>query len=328
MAGRSGAAALCSGPMRAARILGVDFTSAPRPRKPITIASAAVGAGCLRIDSVDAARSFAEFDAALARPGPWIAGFDFPFGLPRELLAKLGWPHVPADGMTAWARMVRHLEAMPRADMVAAFRAWCDARPAGEKFAHRETDRRAGSSPSMKWVNPPVAFMLQAGAPRLLAAGVTVPGLQPGDPRRIALEAYPGLLARAIVGRASYKSDARAGATLEREAARRAIVRAIERGLPLGLPVELVPAVRDACIRDASGDRLDAVLCAAQAAWAWQRRDEGFGLPDRIDPLEGWILTAPHAPVPEAQTAAAAPSPRGRAGRRAGRAPAAPRPGR
>jgi len=301
--------------MRATRILGVDFTSAPRPRKPITIASAAVRAGRLRVDAVDAAHSFAEFDAVLAQPGPWIAGFDFPFGLPRDLLAKLGWPHAPAGGMTAWACMVRHLEAMPRAEMVAAFRVWCDARPAGAKFAHRATDLRAGSSPSMKWVNPPVSFMLQAGAPRVLAAGVTVPGLQPGDPQRIALEAYPGMLARAIVGRVSYKSDARAGATREREAARRAIVDAIARGLPLGLPIEFVPTVRDACIHDASGDRLDAVLCAAQAAWAWQRRDEGFGLPDRIDPLEGWILTAPHAPVPEAETVAAAPSPRGRARR-------------
>ncbi len=296
--------AVCSAPMPATRILGVDFTSAPHARKPITIASAVVRAGRLRVDAVDAAHDFGEFDALLARPGPWIGGFDFPFGLPRQLLARLGWPHAPHGGTSAWARLVRHLEAMPRAEMVAAFRAWCDARPAGAKFAHRATDLRAGSSPSMKWVNPPVSFMLQAGAPRLLAAGVTIPGMQPGDPRRIALEAYPGMLARAIVGRASYKSDARAGATVGRESARRAILRAIACGLPLGLPVELPATVRDTCIHDARGDRLDAVLCAAQAAWAWQRRDEGFGLPDGIDPVEGWILTAPHAPVPETRAAA------------------------
>lgn len=292
------------GAMPATRILGVDFTSAPRARKPITIASAAVRAGRLRVDAVESARGFDEFDAVLARPGPWIGGFDFPFGLPRELLARLGWPHTPGDGMSAWARMVRHLEAMPRTDMVAAFRAWCDARPAGAKFAHRATDLRAGSSPSMKWVNPPVAFMLQAGAPRLLAAGVTVPAMQPGDPLRVALEAYPGMLARAIVGRRSYKSDARAGATVARESARRAILRAIECGLPLGLPVEIPAAVRDRCIQDPGGDLLDAVLCAAQAAWAWQRRDEGFGLPDRVDPVEGWILGAPDAPVSGTRAAA------------------------
>ena len=49
----------------------------------------------------------------------------------------------------------------------------------------------------MKWVNPPVVLMLHAGAPRLLAANVTLPGLHRGDPSRIALEAYPGMLARA-----------------------------------------------------------------------------------------------------------------------------------
>jgi len=294
------------------RILGVDFTSAPRRRKPITIAVGAMAHGRLRIDAVEDVADFAGFEAWLARPGPWIGGFDFPFGLPRPLLAGLGWPHEAAGGETAWAGMVRHLQAMPRARMVEAFRAWCDARPAGAKFSHRATDLRAGSSPSMKWVNPPVSFMLQEGAPRLLAAGVTLPGLQAGDPLRVALEAYPGLLARAIVGRASYKSDAPRRATAPREAARAAIVQAIERGVPLGLEVELPEALARACVGDRGGDRLDAVLCAVQAAWAWQRRDEGYGLPDRIDPVEGWILTAPHAPVPEAQAAAAAPRERAR----------------
>ena len=48
----------------------------------------------------------------------------------------------------------------------------------------------------MKWVNPPVAYMLHAGVPLLLDAGVHLPGLHAGDPARVALEAYPGLLAR------------------------------------------------------------------------------------------------------------------------------------
>ena len=48
---------------------------------------------------------------------------------------------------------------------------------------------------------------------------------------------------------------------------------------------------RNELLEDASGDLLDAVLCAIMAAWAWQRRDERFGLPC-FDPLEGWILGA------------------------------------
>ena len=46
----------------------------------------------------------------------------------------------------------------------------------GHKFAHRATDRWAGSSPSMKWVNPPVAYMLHAGVPLLIDAGVAIAG--------------------------------------------------------------------------------------------------------------------------------------------------------
>ena len=40
---------------------------------------------------------------------------------------------------------------------------------------------------------------------------------------------------------------------------------------------------------DPSGDHLDALLCAVQAAWAWRRHDAGFGAPETVDHLEGWI---------------------------------------
>ena len=41
-------------------------------------------------------------------------------------------------------------------------------------------------------------------------------------------------------------------------------------------------------VEDPKGDRLDALLCAVQAAWAWLNRDWLVGNP-RIDPVEGWI---------------------------------------
>ena len=92
--------------------------------------------------------------------------------------------------------------------------------------------RPAGSSPSMKWVNPPVAFMLHAGVPRLLEAGAALPGLHvPAALRtRVALEGYPGLLARELIGRRSYKSDEAAlRQTPRRERARRPARRARRR---------------------------------------------------------------------------------------------------
>ena len=143
----------------------------------------------------------------------------------------------------------------------------------------------------MKWVNPPVAWMLHAGVPRLIAAGVHLPGLLAGDEHRVALEAYPGLLARELVGRRSYKSDTKAAQTPERLIARKDIVDALEQGRTrLGLRLKLSHAQRDALVADASGDSLDAVLAMLQAAWAAQRPAHGW--PAGVDPLEGWIASA------------------------------------
>jgi hypothetical protein len=142
----------------------------------------------------------------------------------------------------------------------------------------------------MKWVNPPVAYMLHAGAPLLLDAGVHIPFMQPGDPSRIALEAYPGLVARGITN-ASYKSDTPAKQTPDRLATRRAILRSLEHGdYPQQISLDAGRFKRQ-LIDDGSGDLLDAVLCGLMAAWAWQRRDQDYGLPPH-DALEGWIIGA------------------------------------
>jgi hypothetical protein len=186
---------------------------------------------------------------------------------------------------------MRHYAALSRAEIRATFAAFCAARPVGGKFAHRATDGPAGSSPSMKWVNPPVAFMLHAGVPLLVDAGVHLPGLHAGDLLRTALEGYPGLLARELIGTRSYKSDAPAKRTPQREAVRRELVAALEGGHSrLALRLLLTQAQRQALIDDAMGDKLDAVLCLVQAAWASGR--EAHGLPLEIDPLEGWIVSS------------------------------------
>ncbi len=271
-------------------IYGIDFTSAPRRAKPITVARLeAVAADRFALTGVEALVDWPSFDAFLARPGPWIAGFDMPFGLPRELVEALDWPR-------DWSSLMRHYAALDRPTIRTTFKAYCDARAVGSKFAHRAADRPAGSSTSMKWVNPPVAWMLHAGVPRLMTAGVSMPGLNDDDadidPRRVALEAYPGYLARSIT-RASYKSDTRALQTAARRDARVVIVDALEAGRhALSLKVDIPRDQRDSLIDDGSADRLDAVLCAVEAAWALREHEAGhsrYGLPD-FDPLEGWIV--------------------------------------
>lgn len=236
-----------------------------------------------KIERLESLEAFARW---LQQPQSWLGVFDFPFGLPRELVEQLGWP-------LPWEDCIRHYAALSREDIRASFAGFCNARPVGGKFAHRATDKPAGSSPSMKWVNPPVAYMLHAGVPRLLDAGVHLPGLHDGDTQRVALEGYPGLLARELLGQRSYKSDDKAKQTAERLIARKDLITGLEHGQTrLGLRLKVSHAQRDALIDDASGDSLDAVLCLLQAAWAQQQGAPHYGLPAQMDPLEGWIVTA------------------------------------
>jgi len=270
--------------MQDGTIFGIDFTSAPRRAKPVRVATGHRHGAVVRLEGVTALDSLDAFSAWLAGPGPWVGGFDLPFGLPRELVEQLGWP-------TDYAALMAHYAALGRDEIRDRFAAFCDARPAGSKFAHRACDGPAGASPSMKWVNPPVAWMLHAGVPRLIAAGVHLPGHLAGDESRIALEAYPGLLARELIGRRSYKSDTKAAQTPERLIARKDIVDALEQGrTKLGLRLKFSHAQRDELVADASGDSLDAVLAMLQAAWA--ATQPRYGRPEGVDPLEGWIVSA------------------------------------
>jgi hypothetical protein len=267
-------------------VLGVDFTSRPRRRKAIVCVHAVFSGRTLHVRCIERLEDFPAFARLLARPGPWVGGFDLPFSLPRTLVAQLGWP-------LDWRRLVAQVAQLSRTE----FRDLLDqvrrARPSGSKYLHRATDRPAGSSSPMKLVNPPVALMFYEGAPRLAASGVSVVPCAEGDPGRVALEAYPGMLARRITRR-SYKADARAQRTRARGSARSEILAALlERTRQLlGFDLELPRAIERAARRDGSGDVLDALLCACQAAWGYTRRRRHYGLPAQMDVLEGWIVGA------------------------------------
>ncbi len=276
-------------------LIGCDFSCSPGKHKQIVIARGQMTAGGVWLHGVDRLHSLGEFARWLARPGDWVGGFDLPFGLPRELVQFLDWP-------TDWEACMRHYATLTRPQIRALFAGFCDQRPAGGKFAHRATDKPAGSSPSMKWVNPPVAYMLHAGVPLLLDAGVHLPGLHLGNsadldaderPRRVALEAYPGLLAREILGFKSYKSDDRKKQTPQRLQQRHKLLEALVlEQTRVELRLQLNGVQHDLLCGDASGDSLDAVLCLMQAAWGSQQGWPWFGLPPTMDPLEGWIVCA------------------------------------
>ena len=279
-------------------LLGVDFTSAPSRRKPITVAVGRLvvrrGRGRYVVEEIRGLESLAAFEAFLLEDGPWIGGFDLPFSQPRPLIEHEGWPR-------RWPALVEFYCRQPRAALRETFRRWCAARPAGAKFAWRKADRPAGSSPAMRWANPPVAWMMHAGIGRMLAAGLAFPAHDVprhgrrrgclGATARIALEAYPAHAARRV-HRGSYKSDTAARQTPDRRAGRRAILQALEAAAAgLDLAADIPPAWRRRIVADGSGDLLDAVICGLQAGHAALR--PGYGLPADLDPLEGWIASVP-----------------------------------
>src|SRR5262245_2666563 len=134
-------------------VIGVDFSSRPSARKPIVAALGARTGSVVHLRGFERFTTLDAFGDWLRRPASWVGGFDLPFGLPRPLVEHLGWP-------LQWRDCIAHYAALSRAQVRDIFAGYCAARPAGAKFAHRACDRPAGSSPSMKWVNPPVAYML------------------------------------------------------------------------------------------------------------------------------------------------------------------------
>jgi Protein of unknown function (DUF429) len=266
-------------------LLGIDFTSAPSRRKPITVARGQRSGAVLRLERVDLLPTLADFEALLNEAGPWLGAFDFPFGLPRAFVDALGLGNSTAAVMAGLqARCANRMAFRALVD------AWGNARPAGQRLLHRRTD---GAMPGISSTSPlqtryvPVGFMYYEGLSRLLRAGVTLPGMHAGDTARTALEGYPGWLAFELIGRRSYKNADSA----DRLIARKDIVDALEQGRTrLALRLKLSHAQREALVDDASGDRLDAVLCLMQAGWALAQ--PGFGVPEGVDPVEGWIVSA------------------------------------
>ena len=265
-------------------LLGVDFTCAPSRRKPITVARGHLVGAVLRLDAMQALESLAGFEALLAAPGPWLGAFDFPFGLPREFVESQA---LGASADAVIAELQRRCA--NRMGFRALVDAWGNGRPQGQRLLHRVAD---SAMPGVSSTSPlqtryvPVGFMYYEGLSRLVRANVTLPRLRTGDPARVALEGYPGLLAFELIGRRSYKNSL----APDRLIARKDIVDALEQGRTrLGLRLKLTHAQRESLVDDTSGNRLDAALCLMQAGWASTRT--AAGMPAAVDPVEGWIAT-------------------------------------
>lgn len=306
-------------------LLGLDFSCAPSPRKPLTLAWGRRSGSVVKLDRLDELTTLSSLAQALAGAHDVLAACDFPFGLPRPFVQAL-CDHPPDDfpadhlarlkqaitqspgpAPTAAQALIQalHAHCQDRAGFQRLVDGWGQTwdlqRGEGPKLLHRPTDT---AMPGISSTSPlqtryvPVGKMYFEGLIRLVQADFSLPGLRQGRPDALAFEAYPGFLSGEVLGRRSYKSDATAPPEQQqaRLIARMDLVDALEQGRTrLNLRLKLTPGQRDFIVADAKGDRLDAALCLVQAAWAHREGESpthSWGLPKAVDPIEGWILTA------------------------------------
>jgi hypothetical protein len=266
------------------RVYGIHFTSTPCRHRPLRVALCRFDGDRLSLDALCAFESAECFHNLLRSDGPWVAGLDFPFGLPRGFVRPQSWPPEWRGYVSAAARLDR-----------GAFRALARRAAAhrqGAACVRRAADRALRAVGPARAARPPVGLLFHAGAPALLHAGVTAVPMHAGDPQRVAVEAYPRLVARALVGHGIYRDATPGGAHDACRASRAALLGTLAADdlyRHYGLELEGLAAYRADLLQEPSGAALDAVMCAVQAAWAWSRREEDFGVPRHADSREGWI---------------------------------------
>ncbi|HEV2654187.1 MAG TPA: hypothetical protein VGT82_04485 [Ktedonobacteraceae bacterium] len=266
-------------------IFGLDFTSAPNRRKPITVARCELDGTRLCVRSCLPLCDFAAFEAFLRLDGPWSAACDFPFGQPLKLINNLGWPQ-------SWADYVQLVSTMSKDQFVDTISRYCATRPPGDKLHMRVTDLLAGAISPMMLYRIPVGKMFFEGATRLLVSDVNILPCRPTNSARTVLEGYPALVARRWLDRRSYKSDDRQKQTPAQLLARQdllAILQSDALMLAYGIQLDLSAELGEELVSDPMGDRLDAFLCAIQAAWAYSQRVNNDAIPAGHE-LEGWIV--------------------------------------
>ncbi|QDU05934.1 hypothetical protein V6x_56780 [Gimesia chilikensis] len=196
------------------RIYGLDFTSSPKKNKPLTLVK------CTLIDSLLTIENFHEFGSDFQSPfedyadwlnsrgekwneREWIAGIDFPFGMPQLAITYLGW----ADDLSkcSWEDYVKKIYiAHPT------FSKFCkevtdwtypnELSETGNPIkvqAKRITDQVSRSQSPMKVKNNPYpGAMFYKGCKELFKADISIPPVRNSrNNKKIAVEAYPKLVA-------------------------------------------------------------------------------------------------------------------------------------
>lgn len=286
------------------RVYGLDFTSAPGKGKPLAVGRCLLDGGVLRLDGFDLFEAYGPLEALLRSDGPWIMGCDFPFSHPARLVRECG-EHLnrtafPVRWPMPWEEYLRGVAGMTQESFKALMKS-CPPDSRGVREKKRITGKIANAASPMHVDFPPVGLMFHQAARLLLDCPCeVVPLRMNGDDRKL-YETYPGVFAERFCGSKSYKEGrkdqwpVRSG----RRAAMLDMMRSERFRETYGFTVAINDVHARVMTEDRKADLLDAFICAIQAAWTWNRRGEGYGLPgpDVVDPevlaFEGWIFD-PH----------------------------------
>jgi hypothetical protein len=153
------------------KIYGIDFTSVPSGKKPITCMECDLHGTQLSVVKMSEWSSFDQFETALQTPGRWIAGIDFPFGQARRFIETIGWPN-------SWQEYVTHAAGLGKVGLETTLEEYAAARPVGDKQHFRNDDRRANSQSPQKlhfvpdsdplegWIADPMSSPQISGCPK------------------------------------------------------------------------------------------------------------------------------------------------------------------
>ncbi len=281
-------------------VLGVDFSGAARPGDDVWITTASLAADgdtlvVERLRSAEDALGASGREAVLAGlvdhvRDAAVVGFDFPFGLPRPVVAELGGPATWRETV-AWVGR----EFTDADEFATRCKAATRARTDGERtYLRRVTDDPVGAKSPYHFFTVRQAYHGQTAVlGPLLDRGVAVaPMVADRRDRPTAVEAYPaGTLRRLGLPAERYKDDTEAARTARErilsglQTSEAAAGAAADPGTPR---VVVDESGRSAALDDAGGDALDSLVAAVAAAGAMSR---GFA-PDesRYDPLEGYVF--------------------------------------
>jgi hypothetical protein len=262
-------------------IYGIDFTSRPTRRKPITVAACILNDATLQLHNIAELTSLADFAEFLSQEGMWLAGIDAPFGLPRVF--------VETHNFKSWQAYASAFASIDKAVFLSTINTFKNGRAKGHKLPLRQTDRQAHSTSPLKTSFIPVGRMFYQLMVILQQKPHNIPLLRPSSDPRTLLETYPALVARTLIGKASYKREK--NETPLQWDNRQRLQGALLEKLPdsvYSLQLELTTTQQERLLGDAKGDAIDALMCAVQAAWGY--RQPGYNIPLGADALEGWII--------------------------------------